>query len=94
MSDQTTPMNELRDYYDTTHQAAALATATPQVGGGEVLVSTSIRLPKSLMDQVRARAEHAGMPATTRRQGAMTGRLSPAGTARGRSRRPDPSTTA
>jgi len=62
-------MSELRDYYDSTDQSAALSTATQEpagdAGAGEVLVSTSIRLPKSLMDQVRSRAEDAGIPATT-----------------------------
>jgi predicted DNA binding CopG/RHH family protein len=31
----------------------------------EILVSTSIRLPQSLMDQVRAQASQLGIPATT-----------------------------
>jgi len=38
------------------------AIATPETGREEVLVSTSIRLPKSLMDRVRAHAEQAGYP--------------------------------
>jgi predicted DNA binding CopG/RHH family protein len=65
MSTEPAPMNELREHYDHTDQAAALAEATQESGTGEVLVSTSIRLPKSLMDAVRARAAAAGVPATT-----------------------------
>lgn len=63
-----TATQALRDYYDSTDQSAALGGATYEStndGADEVLVSTSIRLPKSLMDQVRARAEAAGVPATT-----------------------------
>lgn len=56
---------DLRDYYDETDQSAALAEATNDSTVGEVLVSTSIRLPKSLMDAVRDRAAALGVPATT-----------------------------
>lgn len=65
----------LRSYYDQTDQAATLADATYETGSGEVLVSTSIRLPKSLMDAVRARAAAAGVPATTLMRQWITTRL-------------------
>jgi predicted DNA binding CopG/RHH family protein len=59
-------LNELRDYYDTTDVAdefvdAQLDTRTTD----EVMVSTSIRLPQSLVDKVRAQANALGIPATT-----------------------------
>ena len=59
-------IDQLRDYYDTTDvaehfTAAPLRTET----ASEVLVSTSIRLPQSLMNQVRAQATELGLPATT-----------------------------
>lgn len=77
-----TSTNELRDYYDATDQSAALAAAEHESGGdvgaGEVLVSTSIRLPKSLMDQVRVRADHAGVPATTLMRQWITARINEA----------------
>ena len=65
MTTKKTPMDDLRDYYDHSDQTAALADAVHETGTGEVLVSTSIRLPKTLMDAVRARAAAAGIPATT-----------------------------
>ena len=65
MSTDMTPLDELRAHYDHADQAAALADATQETGTGPVLVSTSIRLPKTLMDAVRARAAAAGIPATT-----------------------------
>jgi hypothetical protein len=61
-------LDELRDYYDTTSQADALAQATRDdrtVEPDEVMVSTSIRLPGSLMRRVREHAAAAGVPATT-----------------------------
>jgi predicted DNA binding CopG/RHH family protein len=64
MTDDMT-MSDLRDYYDSNDQTNALTRATHETGTGEVLVSTSIRLPKSLMDAVRIQAEHAGVPVTT-----------------------------
>lgn len=58
-------INELREYYDNTDVAehfrdAELDTRTP----GEVLVSTSIRLPQSLVNKVREQAADLGIPAT------------------------------
>ena len=58
-------INELREYYDNTDVAehfreAELDTRTPS----EVLVSTSIRLPQSLVDKVREQAADLGIPAT------------------------------
>jgi hypothetical protein len=66
MTDDTgdTPMDELREHYDHTDQAAALAEASHEAATGPVLVSTSIRLPRTLLDAVRTRAA-AGIPATT-----------------------------
>jgi hypothetical protein len=40
-----------------------------------VLVSTSIRLPKSLMDAVRSRAAAVGIPATTLMRDWITARI-------------------
>ena len=59
-------IEELRDYYDTHDlsgdiKKAKLVTEPPE----ELLISTSIRLPKPLMDAVRARAAEAGVPYTT-----------------------------
>jgi predicted DNA binding CopG/RHH family protein len=65
MSDVTTQTSQLRDYYDRTDQSAAVVEAVSDSTVGEVLVSTSIRLPKSLMDAVRDRAAALGVPATT-----------------------------
>ncbi len=75
MSTDTTPMDELREHYDHTDQAAALAEATHETATGPVLVSTSIRLPKSLMDAVRTRAAAAGIPATTLMRDWITARI-------------------
>ena len=60
-------LEELRDYYDTTDTAETVERATWDervVGPDEVMVSTSIRLPRSLMQRVRERAAEAGVPAT------------------------------
>jgi hypothetical protein len=56
----------LREYYDRTDQSEAIrrATASDQIVD-EVLVSTSIRLPRSVMDQIRDVARTLDMPATT-----------------------------
>jgi hypothetical protein len=59
-----TEIERLRAYYDETDQSEALAHAVPEESVTEVLVFTSIRLPKALMDQVRERAAEAGAPAT------------------------------
>lgn len=59
-------IDQLRDYYDTTDVAEHFTDATLQTDKAtEVLVSTSIRLPQSLMNQVRAQAVELGIPATT-----------------------------
>jgi predicted DNA binding CopG/RHH family protein len=71
----TTTLDELREHYDHTDQAAALADATHETATGPVLVSTSIRLPKTLMDAVRARAAAAGVPATTLMRDWITARI-------------------
>lgn len=59
-------IDELRDYYDNTDVAAHFQDATLDTHAtDEVLVSTSIRLPQSLVDQVRGQAAALGIPATT-----------------------------
>lgn len=75
MSTDTTQIDQLREHYDHTDQAAALAEAIHQTATGPVLVSTSIRLPKSLMDAVRTRATAAGIPATTLMRDWITARI-------------------
>lgn len=65
MSSDPTSIDQLREHYDHTDQTEALRTAAPESATGPVLVSTSIRLPKPLMDAVRAAAATAGIPATT-----------------------------
>lgn len=75
MSNDPTGMSELREYYDHTDQAAALAEATHEIATGPVLVSTPIRLPKALMDAVRVRATAAGIPATALMRGWITARI-------------------
>jgi predicted DNA-binding protein len=58
--------NELRDYYDNTDQSDAIERASLTTEPVEdVLVSTSIRLSKHTLDEVRALAKSAGVPATT-----------------------------
>lgn len=65
MNSDKTRIDQLHEHYDHTDQAAALADATLESATAPVLVSTSIRLPQSLMDAVRTRAAAAGIPATT-----------------------------
>ena len=74
MHNEITSMDELREHYDHTDQTAALTEATHEASTGPVLVSTSIRLPKSLMDAVRAAAA-AGIPATTLMRDWITARI-------------------
>jgi hypothetical protein len=58
-------LTELREYYDKTDVADAFADAEPDTRTtNEVMVSTSIRLPQSLVDKVRAQAVALGIPAT------------------------------
>lgn len=60
--------DELREHWDTTDMTDALKHATynnTTVDPDEVMVSTSIRLPNSLMRRVRERAADAGVAATT-----------------------------
>lgn len=59
-------LDELREYYDSTSlpESVERAVRDDRVAD-EVMVSTSIRLPRSLMQQVRQRAHAAGVPATT-----------------------------
>jgi uncharacterized small protein (DUF1192 family) len=73
----TTEIERLRAYYDETYQSEALAQAVPEEGVTEVLVSTSILLPKALMDQVRERATEAGVPATALMRQWIADRLDP-----------------
>ena len=57
---------QLRDHYDTTDVAGHFADTTLHTDKAtEVLVSSSIRLPQSLMNQVRTQAAELGIPATT-----------------------------
>ena len=59
-------LDRLRDYYDTTDVAEHFTDVTLRTDKAtEVLVSSSIRLPQSLMNQVRAQAAELGIPATT-----------------------------
>jgi hypothetical protein len=59
-------LDELREHYDNTSLPESVDRSTPDDRvADEVMVSTSIRLPRSLMQQVRRQAEAAGMPATT-----------------------------
>jgi hypothetical protein len=65
MDDKT--IDELREYYDTHDVTEGTTDADWELipaDSSDVLVSTSIRLPKPLIDQVRERAEQAGMPTT------------------------------
>lgn len=60
-------LEELRNYYDSTDTADMIEKAQPDdraIRPDEVMVSTSIRLPRSLMNRVRERAADAGVPAT------------------------------
>jgi hypothetical protein len=60
-------LEELRDHYDTTDTSGSVERAQWDervLGPDEVMVSTSIRLPRSLMQRVRERAAEAGVPAT------------------------------
>ncbi len=59
-------LDDLRDHYDNTDVSADLERAVGDDRvAGEILVSTSIRLPKPLLDRVRQRAAEAGIPGTT-----------------------------
>ena len=59
-------LNELRDYYDNTDVASEFSDAKLDTRTtDEVMVSTSIRLPQSLVDKVREQAAVQGIPATT-----------------------------
>lgn len=63
-----TKLDELREHYDNTDMSEAIERATLDdrtTPTDEVMVSTSIRLPGSLMRRVRERAAEAGIPATT-----------------------------
>jgi len=57
-------IDELRDYYDNTDVAEHFTDATPDTRTADVLVSTSIRLPQALVNQVREQAATLGIPAT------------------------------
>src|SRR5574338_668580 len=59
-------LNELRDYYDNTDVATEFVDAELDARAtDEVMVSTSIRLPQSLIDKVRTQAAPLGIPVTT-----------------------------
>lgn len=65
MSMDDKKLNELRDYYDNTDVAKEFENAELDTTvANEVMVSTSIRLPQSLVEKVRAQAEKLGIPAT------------------------------
>jgi predicted transcriptional regulator len=71
-----TELETLRDHYDGTDQSEALERAEPETAAdSDVLVSTSIRLPKALMDRVRAYAAETGVPSTTLMRQWITDRL-------------------
>jgi hypothetical protein len=56
-------LDELRDYYDNTDVAGEFADAQLDTRmADEVMVSTSIRLPRSLVDEVRTQADALGIP--------------------------------
>ena len=59
-------LNELRDYYDNSDVTHEFANAElDRRTTYEVMVSTSIRLPQSLVDKVREQATALGIPVTT-----------------------------
>jgi len=61
-----TKIDELRHHYDTTDVAEHFTDATLDTRTtDDILVSTSIRLPQSLVNQVREQAAALGVPATT-----------------------------
>jgi predicted DNA binding CopG/RHH family protein len=71
-------LDELREHYDTADMSESIARATRDnrtIDPDEVLVSTSIRLPNSLMKRVRERADAAGIPVTTLMRQWITDRL-------------------
>ncbi len=61
-----TRIDELAAWADEHDFSEEIARATPRhnVAKEEVMISSSIRLPKSLMDQVRAQARAANVPTT------------------------------
>jgi predicted DNA binding CopG/RHH family protein len=59
-------LNKIRDHYDNADVANEFADAELDTRTtDEVMVSTSIRLPQSLVDKVRTQAAAMGIPATT-----------------------------
>jgi predicted DNA binding CopG/RHH family protein len=61
-------IDELRSHYDTVDMTESIERARPDdrtISPQEVMVSTSIRLPRSVMQRVRERAAEAGVPTTT-----------------------------
>ena len=66
MSVNNDELTELRNYYDKTDVTDEFADAELDTRTtDEVMVSTSIRLPQSLVDKVRAQAAALGIPVTT-----------------------------
>ncbi|MEO3808805.1 CopG family antitoxin [Sphaerisporangium sp. B11E5] len=59
-------IDELAAYYDTHDTTAELEQATPRepVPADEVMIVTSLRLPKPVMDEVRERARARGIKPT------------------------------
>ena len=68
-------VNELREYYDNTDMSEAIGQSVAEEPVDDVLVSTSIRLTKTVMDRVRVHADLAGVPATTLMRQWITDRL-------------------
>jgi len=62
-------------YYGQTDMSEAIGLAVPEEPVDEVLVSTSIRLTKTVMDRVRAHADLTGVPATALMRQWITDRL-------------------
>lgn len=66
MSMDDEKLNALRDFYDNADVASEFEAAIPDdTVTTEVMVSTSIRLPQSLVEKVRDQAARLGIPATT-----------------------------
>lgn len=73
-------IDELREYYDNTDASAHFHDASVEdQAADEILVSTSIRLPQSLVNRVREQAAALGIPATAlMRQWVIEKAVSPA----------------
>lgn len=59
-------LEQLRAYYDNTDLSESIQRASrDDEVASEVMVSTSIRLPRSVVQRIRQRAKASGVPATT-----------------------------